>query len=112
MLVHMLVSMRAFETYHAENSHFIESTVYRVNFWSPGAAWALDAYVLTEAEDVTEVLRWADEHARGRRFEVFAEMEDEPVGPFESPRTAGLVRLLGSNPNLGEWHEIGRFEKE
>lgn len=74
MLVHMLVSMRAFETGHAENSHFIESTVYRVNFWSPGAAWALDAYVLTEAEDVTEVLRWADEHARGRRFEVFAEM--------------------------------------
>jgi hypothetical protein len=62
----------------------------------------LDAYALTEVEDVAEVLRWVDEHARGRRFELFAEMDDQPEEPFESPRTSGLIRLLGSNPNAGE----------
>lgn len=107
--------MRVTETVHAEPRDSIDSTAYRVNFWQRPPAeqsWSLDAYVLTEVDDVTEVLRWVDEHANGRRVEVFAEMDWEPVGPFELPRTAGLVRLLGDNPNAGVTVEIGRFVKD
>lgn len=62
----------------------------------------MDAHVLTEVQDIAEVLRWVDAHARGRRFELFAELHDEPERSFDSPRTTGLVRLLGTNPNAGE----------
>lgn len=106
--------MHAIGTVHAEPRASVESPTYRVNFWereSPEQAWGLDAYVLTNVEDVDEVLRWVREHAGGRRFEVFAEIDQEPVGQFESPRTTTLVRLLGSDPNAGEPIEIGRFEK-
>ncbi|WP_198295437.1 hypothetical protein [Diaminobutyricimonas sp. LJ205] len=97
---------------HAEPRVSVDSPAYRVNFWQrSGLAWSLDAYALTEVEDIAEVLRWVDEHADGRRFEVFAEMDDEPEGSFQSPRMAGLIRLLGANPNLGVSVEIGRFEK-
>ena len=71
----------------------------------------MDAYVLTDVEDVAEVRQWVHQHAAGRRFEVFAEIDQEPVGQFESARTTTLVRLLGSDPNAGEPIEIGRFEK-
>ena len=71
----------------------------------------MDAYALAEAEDITEVLRWVNEQADGRRFEVFAEMNEQPLGSFQTPRTTGLIRLLGSNPNAGEPVEIGRFVK-
>lgn len=102
------------ETVHAEPRDVIESPTYRVNFWhrpSVEQAWQLDACALSNAEDVTAVLQWVKEHALGRRFEVFVETDEEPETPFESPRTAGLVRLLGSNPNVGERHEMGRFKK-
>lgn len=109
----MLTGMRLIETVHAEPRYSVESPSYRVNFWqASGSAWALDAFALTEVEDVTEVLRWVDAHARGRRFEVFAELDDEPAGSFQTPRTTGLVRLLGSNPNAGEPVEIGLFVKD
>lgn len=107
-----VMSMRPIETVHAEPRDAVDSPAYRVNFWqrtSPEHAWNLDAYALTEVEDIAEVLRWVDEHALGRRFEVFAEMDEEPVRSFQSPRTTGLVRLLGSNPNAGETVEIGSF---
>lgn len=93
--------MREIPTVHAEPRGDIDSPVYRVNFWqkpAPGWGWSLDAYALTDAEDITEVLRWVDEHAHGRRVEVFAEMDDEPAGSFQTPRGTGLVRLLGKNP--------------
>jgi hypothetical protein len=109
-----LASMRVIETVHAEPRDWVYSPCYRVNFWrqpSPGYSWGLDAYALTEVEDITEVLRWVDEHADGRLFEVFAEMDYEPEGSFEKPRKTGLVRLLGSNPNAGETYEMGHFEK-
>ncbi|MDJ0356894.1 hypothetical protein [Paenarthrobacter sp. PH39-S1] len=61
----------------------------------------MDADALIDVEDIAEVLRWVDEHANGRLFEVFAEMEDEPEGSFGTPRKTGLVRLLGSNLNEG-----------
>lgn len=106
--------MRAFETVHAEPRDSFESPSFRVNFWdrtAPDHAWNLEAFVLTDVEGITEVLRWAGENARGRRFEVFVEVDEEQVGQFESPRTAALVRLLGSNPNAGESVEIGPFKK-
>ena len=67
----------------------------------------MDAYAITDAVDITEVLRWVDENSDGRRFELFAEMDEQPEESFASPRTSGLVRLLGSNPNAGEPIEIG-----
>jgi len=104
--------MRSIETVHADPRASIDSPTYRVNFWecpAPGFAWNLDAYALTEVEDVAEVLRWVNERARGRQFELFVEMDEEPVGSFESPRVTGLVRLLGSDPNAGEPVETVRF---
>lgn len=89
-------------TVHDEPRKSVDWPVYRVNFWqkpASGRAWSLDAYALTDADDITEVLRWVDEHACGRRVEVFAEMDDEPEGSFPIPRKTGLVRLLGRNPN-------------
>lgn len=106
--------MRSMETVHAEPRITTESPTYRVNFWqrqSPMQGWNLDTYVLTDVEDVEKVLRWVHEHSRGRRVELFAETEDEPITSFENPRTTGLIRLLGSNPNVGVPVEIGRFDK-
>ena len=102
--------MRPIETVHAEPRDSVDSPAYRVNFWQrSGEAWSLDAYALTEVKDIAEVLQWVDENAAGRRFEVFAEMDTEPEGSFQSPRKTGLIRLLGANPNVGESVEIGRF---
>ncbi|MBP3036920.1 hypothetical protein J2M53_11755 [Arthrobacter sp. zg-ZUI100] len=84
--------MRAYETDHAEPRESMDSPNYRVNFWvkpRPGYGWNLDAYVLTEAGDITEVLRWVEEHADGRRFEVFAEIDEEPVLPLGTPGPVG-----------------------
>jgi hypothetical protein len=106
--------MRPIGTVHAEPRDSVDSPAYRVNFWqrsSPEQAWSLDAYALAEVEDITEVLQWVGQHAAGRRFEVFVEMDREPTRSFQSPRKAGLIRLLGSNPNAGETVEIGRFAK-
>jgi hypothetical protein len=97
--------MQASETVHAENQDFIDSPVYRVNFWeqaSPPRGWMLDAFVLSDVEDLTQVHQWIGENARGRRFELFVESENEPVKPFASPRQSGLIRLLGTDPNAGE----------
>lgn len=104
--------MHASETLHAENHEFIDSPLYRVNFWeqaSPPRGWMLDAFVLSDVEDLTQVQQWIEENARGRRFELFVEMQHEPVGPFESPRKSGLIRLLGSNPNAGETVHVASF---
>ncbi|WP_413543288.1 hypothetical protein [Citricoccus nitrophenolicus] len=94
--------MRDIPTVHAVPRKSVDAPTYRVNFWqrpAPGWAWSLDAYALSGADDISEVLQWVDEHARGRRVEVFAEMDEESDGSFQTPRKSGLVRLLGSNPN-------------
>jgi hypothetical protein len=105
--------MRLIETVHAEPRDSVESPAYRVNFWQPsGSAWSLDAYALTDVENVSEVLRWVEENARGRRFEVFAEIDDEPAESFTTPRKTGLVRLLGSNPNATEGVVFARFTED
>lgn len=105
--------MRVSETVHAEPAFSIDAPNYRVNFWKRSAegAWALEALVLTEVRSVIEALEWVEEHSNGRRFELFAECREEAVGAFARPRTSGLVRLLGENPNVGPTVVIGRFEK-
>lgn len=105
--------MLTFNTAHAEPDTVREAPVYRVHFWQrPSAeyAWNLDAYILIDAEDVTEVLRWIDLNSRGRRCELFVEVDDEPSGEVDEPRTSDLVRLLGRDPNEGEATIIGSFE--
>ena len=101
--------MRPIETVHSESREAVDSPAYRVNFWeraSPEQGWNLDAFALTDVENVTEVLRWVDEHARGRRFEIFVEMEEEPEASFHTPRTTGLIRVAGSNPNANQAFEV------
>lgn len=96
--------MRAIETVHAEPRDSDDSPCYRVNFWEqplPGYGWNLDAFVLVEVKDVSEALRWVEEHANGRPLELFAEMGSEPEKPLGTPRKASLIRLLGNNPNAG-----------
>jgi hypothetical protein len=81
-----------------------------VNFWQQSplrTSWNLDAFVLTDLKNVSDALRWVDEHAHGRRFEMFVEIGQTATTPFETPRTSKLVRLLGSNPNAGEPEGIG-----
>lgn len=110
----MVEPVHVFDTVHAEPHDCREAPTYRVNFWkqpSPQHAWNLDAHVLRDVEDVAEVLTWVDANADGRRVEVFVETDEEPIGPFDTPRTTGLVRLLGSDPNDGDRVEIGRFER-
>lgn len=96
--------MRAIETVHAGPHDSVDSPCYRVNFWErprPGYGWNLDAFVLVEVQDVSEALCWAEEHANGRPFELFAEMDSEPEKPFGDSRETALVRLCGNNPNAG-----------
>lgn len=99
-------------TPHAANTSRINSPNYRINFWTPsGEVWALRAFVITGATDVTEVLQWVEENKDGQHVEVFAEMDTMPVQPGV-PRQSGLIRLLGSNPNAGVSSRIGTFVKK
>lgn len=104
-IAYTLPSVDALETVHAEPRYLADHPNYRVNFWErprPGQAWNLEAFALTKVSSVAEVLKWVDEHVDGRRFEVFAETDDESHRSFDSPRRSGLLRLLGSNPNDSE----------
>lgn len=104
--------MRIEPTPHAANTARLPNPAYRVNFWTPsGEVWALRAFVITGATDVTEVLQWVEENKDGQHVEVFAEMDTEPVEPGV-PRQAGFVRLLGNNPNPGKSSHIGTFVKK
>lgn len=101
--------MRAHETVHAEPGRILGHPTYRVNFWErpgPDTGWQLDAFALTEANDVAEAMAWADEHSRGRRFELFVEIENEAVHDFQTPRRADLIRLTGTDPNDGVSVEV------
>jgi hypothetical protein len=91
--------MKVLETVHASNTLEIDTPNYRVNFWrlDTYGAWALEAFILSEASDVNEVLTWVGRHSDGRRVEVFVESGDEPLGSFEDSRSIDLIRLMGSN---------------
>lgn len=67
---------------------------FRVHYWTQPAAdyaWNLDAWVLTDCEDVDEALSWARDNARGRRYQVFVVADSDP--PL-------IVHLLGKDPNV------------
>ena len=70
---------------------------YRVYFFKdPGhGGWPSYEYELVDAEDVGEVLRWAEEHADGRVYVVHAVWDDSRLGK-------GLLTLTGYNPNWPE----------
>jgi hypothetical protein len=89
-------------TVHTASDRRIEAPAYRVNFWeraSADVAWNLDAWILSDAEEVGEVLDWIAAHSDGRRYELFVETEEPQISSFEEPRVANLVRLYGTNPN-------------
>ncbi|TDP99833.1 hypothetical protein AXZ95_3763 [Leifsonia sp. 115AMFTsu3.1] len=80
-----------------------------MNFWErpgPDTGWQLEAFALTEADDVDAAMAWANEHSRGRRFELFVEIEDEAVHDFQTPRRSDLIRLAGTDPNDGVSVEV------
>lgn len=97
--------MHAHDTVHAEPQLQIEAPRYRVNFWRepplPYTAFQLDAHVVTDAEDIREVLSWAEDYARGCTYEVFVEIDDEPLHEVTRPRSVGLIRVFGRDPNQG-----------
>lgn len=73
----------------------VNSPLYRVNFWEkprPGYGWNLDAYLLEQCPDVTQALLWALGEARGRRFQLFASIE-------ETVESDTLICLFGDDPN-------------
>ena len=63
-----------------------DDPVYRVHFWQGqiSSEWEVDG------ADVDEVLNWAQEHAQGRSFVLYARIVKND-GP-------GLIRLLGTDP--------------
>lgn len=65
-----------------------EEPSYRVDFWD--ASTASDEYLLEEAEDFAEVMRWAHENADGRDIVVYAQ--------HRQGDDFGLVRLHGREP--------------
>lgn len=68
---------------------------YRVYFWHNPIAhpimWTSYVYDVSDAHNVHQVLAWAEANARGRRYQVFALVDDRARG-------VGLLALAGSNP--------------
>lgn len=75
-----------------------ENPDYRVEFWdlevledgSTIDVGGSDEWILTSAEDVHEVLNWAEENANGRHFVLYAR--------FRDGKSIGLIRLAGQEP--------------
>jgi hypothetical protein len=88
-----------------------EPIAYRVDFWKPlgnlnprrlsiGVPFQSDEWMLTDVRDVSEAIEWADAHADGRTYTLYA--------VYESGAERGLIHLLGVNPtygHLGQKHE-------
>lgn len=94
------------------NPRFFETRpVYRVNFWapSPTGAWNLDAFILSGAADMIEVLKWVESQRDGRKVEVFVEVDSEPSASADVQRGSALVRILGEDPDRGVTAELGTF---
>lgn len=106
--------MIASPTTFADPRSMVAAPAYRVNFWAPlsGGAWSLDAFVLFEVADVTEVMAWVEQHRDARKVEVFVEVEGGPETPKAEPRRSGLIRILGDDPNKGVSVPMGTFVHE
>ncbi len=93
--------MRAHETVHSECSYQDDAPTYRVNFWERDGttAWNLQAFVLSDVDNVQEALGWVKRHESGRLAELFVEIDNEEIHPFGTPRKTDLIRLYGFDPN-------------
>jgi hypothetical protein len=65
----------------------VDLPLYRVYFWDAEAR--SDEYELSGAEDVAEIIRWAESDSDGRSFTVYACVPGDGVG---------LVRVAGTDP--------------
>jgi hypothetical protein len=65
----------------------VDLPLYRVYFWDAEAS--SDEYELSGAEDVAEVLRWAESDRDGRSFTMYACIPRDGLG---------LVRVAGADP--------------
>jgi hypothetical protein len=79
----------------------LDDPAYRVYFWSgersSGVMMTSDEYEIT-GSDVHEVIRWADDHASGRTYSLWAcvpEQTEEGLG-------LNLVRLAGWDPTASD----------
>lgn len=93
--------MRTHETVHSDCSYQDDEPRYRVNFWEGDGvtAWKLQAFVLSDVGNVQEALEWVRMHENGRHAELFVEIDNEEIHPFDTPRKTDLIRLYGSDPN-------------
>lgn len=84
----------------------LSTPTYRVYFWTQptGAivATSSDEWRITDADDVFEVITWAEAKRGDRTYELFVEhtdrIESRTEGWIEAP---GLIRLAGSDPTAG-----------
>lgn len=70
-------------------SGLVDDPDFRVDFWD--GSGASDEWLLEDVEDVSDVLTWSREHARGRSAVVYAQINDGT--------SVTLVRLSGSAPS-------------
>ncbi len=73
----------------------VDRPVHRVYFWwqpqpGPDVMWHCDERRLHDVGGVDEILQWAQEHAGGRDFVVYAETVNGEA--------LGLLRLFGEDP--------------
>ena len=66
-----------------------DARTYRVYFWSQDGS-RCDEHVLSGAQDVREVVAWADANAGNRVPEIFVRHDHSPQH--------GLIRLAGGRP--------------
>lgn len=77
-----------------------EPRAYHVHFWQqlshplpPSVPlWESTLYRLSEAQDIVEVLDWAQANAAGRVIAIYVEVPPIPPAP------TGLMLLYGANP--------------
>jgi hypothetical protein len=79
-----------------DQSWEIDRPAYRVYFWHPKGAgddamWTSDEWELTDVDDVSAAMSWAESNSNGRLFVMYVKaLTHEGVG---------LVRLFGLDPS-------------
>ncbi len=76
--------------------------MYRVRFWTPPPApdfaWLVDEWDVTDAEQVTDVIKWGIEAANGNPFEVFLRWEDHHFTRDGRPEPYSRYALIYGRP--------------
>ena len=75
---------------------------YRVRIWTPPPAahfaWFVDEWDVTDAEQVTDVIKWGAEVADGNPFEVFLRWEDRHFTRDGRPEPYPRYALIYGRP--------------